>query len=379
MKLSQILCIVVALASLSLPACNPISAAEHNQHPEEHEQKVVATSPAVQDVTVTQKFVCQIRSRTNSPISALGEGGYLEEVLVKEGQAVKKGDVMFKILPTLYKAKLAVEQAEAKLADLQYKNSKRLYDEGNYVALQEVAIKAAELEKAQAKAKLASAEVDFTEIKAPFDGIVDRQMFQKGSLVKEGDVLTTLSDNAVMWVRFNVPETHYLDDMASRPRSDNGTRLELADTGIELALANGSKFKHDAGKTVTVEGQCDPETGNIQYRADFPNPEGLLRNGQTGNVLIHRTLANALVIPKRATFEILDKRYVYVLDDDNTVHQRLIQTALEMDDIFVVKTGIGAGDKILLEGVRLVREGQEVECDFIPPEKALANLKYHAE
>lgn len=373
---------VFPLALLALPACNPVHA-EHTEHggePHHEHRKIVATRPLVRDVTVTQRYVCQIRSQRNIEVRAL-EGGYLEEIHVKEGQTVHKGDVLFKVMPTLYKAKFEAEQAEADLAELEYKNTKRLHDE-KVVSIQEVMLQQAKLDKARAKARLAAAEVGFTEVRAPFDGIIDRLEQQQGSLIKEGkegDVLTTLSDNSVMWVYFNVPEARYLDDMAHRGATRRGAQIELADARIELALANGSKFKYDAGRFVTIEGQCNIETGNFKYRADFPNPDGLLRNGQTGNVLVHRTVKDAVVIPQRATFEILDKRYVYVVGADHAVHQREIQIDRELDDVFVIKSGVGPDDRIVLEGVRQVREGQQVEAEFVEPGKALANLKYHAE
>ena len=171
--------------------------------------------------------------------------------------------------------------------------------------------------------------MNFTNVRAPFDGIVDRLHEQQGSLIKEGDILTTLSDNSVMWVYFNVPEARYLEYMA-------GLEQDKEDRQIELVLANGSKFPQ-TGKIGAIEAQFNNETGNIPFRADFPNPDGLLRHGQTGNVLIHRTLKNAIVIPQRATFEILDKRYVYVVGKDDVVHQREIVVQNEMDDIFVIK------------------------------------------
>lgn len=381
MKLQQILCILVAAVALSLPACHPVHAEEKGHGHEEHQHnKIVATHPLVKDVTVTQKYVCQIRSQRNIEVRAL-EGGYLEEIHVKEGQAVKQGEVLFKILPTLYKAKLDAELAEVKLADIEYRNAKKLADD-KVISEQDALLKLAKLDKATAQAKLAAAEMDFTEVKAPFAGIIDRLQQQQGSLIKEGkegDVLTTLSDNSVMWVYFNVPEARYLDDMFQRPRSNQGTRIEVADKGIELQLANGSKFNQDGGKIVTVEGQCDLETGNFKYRADFPNPDGLLRNGQTGNVLIHRVLQGAVVVPQRATYEILDKRFVYVIGEDHVVRQREILIDREMDDVFIIKSGVGVNELIVLDGVRGMRDGDHIEFEYAKPEQVLSNLKKHAE
>ena len=239
------------------------------------------------------------------------------------------------------------------------------------VSQNEVALLEAKLAKAKAKAELAEAELNFTNVRAPFDGIVDRLHEQQGSLIKEGDILTTLSDNSVMWVYFNVPEARYLEYMADLEQ-------DKEDQQIELVLANGNKFPQ-TGKIGAIEAKFNNETGNIPFRADFPNPDRLLRHGQTGTVLIHRVLKDAIVIPQRATFEILDKRYVYVVDKDDVVHQREIVIQNELDDIFVIKKGLDVNDKIVLEGVRQVRDGEKVEYEFRKPEEVLANQKYHAE
>jgi membrane fusion protein (multidrug efflux system) len=147
---------------------------------------------------------------------------------------------------------------------------------------------------------------------------------------------------------------------------------------IELVLADGTKFPH-FGRNLRVEAKFNNETGNIPFRADFPNPNRLLRHGQTGNVLIRRVLKKAIVIPQRATFENLDKRYVYVVGKDHVVRQREIVILHEMDDLFVVKSGIGVDDRIVFEGIRQVRDGEKVEYELRDPELVMANQKYRAE
>jgi membrane fusion protein, multidrug efflux system len=367
MKVSPILAIP-ALISLSLPACQ--MHAKENEPQQEHHQ-IAVTSPEVKDVVVTQQYVCQIHSQRHINVKAL-ENGYLKEISIKEGQAVKQGEVLFEIVPVLYKAKLASKSAEAQVAQVKFKNTWKLHYETSppIVSIQEVALAQAELDRAQAEAKLAEAELNFTTVRAPFDGIVDQLQQQQGSLIKEGGILTTLSDNSLMWVYFNVPEKRYLEYMAGQGRGESRQ--------IELVLADGSKFPY-AATGVVIEAKFNNTTGNIPFRADFPNPEGLLRHGQTGTILIHRALKNAVVIPQRATFEILDKRYVYVVGKDDVVHQREIAVQNEMDDVFVVKSGIGVDDRIVLEGVRQVRDGDKVEYEFRPPEEVVAKLKNKAE
>jgi membrane fusion protein (multidrug efflux system) len=342
---------------------------EHEEKPHEEHHKIVVTSPQAKSVIIPQEYVCQIHSQRHINVRAL-EGGYLEAISVKEGQAVKKGDLMFKIIPILYQAKLNAENAEAQLAQLEFKYTKSLFEK-KVVSQNEVALLQAKQAKAQAKADLAAAELNFTNVRAPFDGIVDRLHEQLGSLIKEGDILTTLSDNSLMWVYFNVPEARYLEYMAVVGKHEE-------DRQIELVLANGTKF-NQMGKIGAIEAKFNNETGNIPFRADFPNPDGLLRHGQTGNVLIKRVLKDAMIIPQRATFENLDKRYVYVVDKDHVAHQREIVVLNEMDDIFVIKKGLDVGDRIVLEGILQVRDGEKVEYEFRQPELVAASLKNRAE
>lgn len=377
MKIPPIVAILMmASISVSLPACQKLEA--HNQeaqpheefHEEHHEErhKIVVTSPDVQDVISTQQYVCQIHSCRHIEVCAL-ESGYLEAIPVNEGQEVQQGDLMFKILPVLYQAKLDTEVAEVQLAQIEFNNTKQLFED-SIVSKQEVALAQAKLAKAQAQVTLAQAELNFTDIRAPFSGIIDRLHNQQGSLIEEGEMLTTLSDNSVMWVYFNVPEADYLEYKAGLDQEDY--------LNIELVLANLNKFPH-AGHIGAIEADFNNETGNIDFRADFPNPDRLLRHGQTGTVLIHRTLHDAIVIPQRAAYEILAKRYVFVVGEDHVVHQREIEIQTELEDIFVVKSGLEAGEKIIIEGKGQVRDGDEVKFEFLDPAEVLSHLKHKAE
>jgi len=378
MKILPIGIISLAFVSVSLSGCSLEAESHQESHAESHAEsgahahKIIATSPIKTDVISTQPYVCQIHSRNHIEIRAI-ESGYLEKIGVNEGQSVKKGDLMFQIVPVLYQAKLNSEIAERDRIQIELNNAKKLNEKG-IVSEQEIALKGAELAKAEANVMLARAELQFASVTAPFDGIVDRQRNQVGSLIEEGDILTTFSDNSLMWVYFNVPEARYLEYKAEIDKDQGHTdRLQ-----IELKLANGKIFQQP-GKIGAIEADFNNKTGNISFRADFPNPQGLLRNGQTGTILIHRKLENVVVIPQRAIFYILDKRYVYVIDEENVVHQRYITIAEEQDDIFVVSDGVNEKEKIIFEGIRQVRENDKIEYEFHEPSKVLANLKYHAE
>ncbi len=394
MKATTTAALVLALFALVITGCESMAESHEEHHDAEHAEshsdshaeshsegghhaphKIIVTSPLKKDVISTQQYVCQIHSCKHIEIRAL-EGGYLEEVRINEGQQVQKGDLMFKIVPTLYQAKLDSEIAEANRIEIELKNAQNLLDK-NIVSPQELAIKKAELAKVNAKVALAEAELNFTNVRAPFEGIVDRQLVQLGSLVEEGEVLTTFSDNSTMWVYFNVPEARYLEYKRQLDR-DKASGNNEEHLQVELKLANSEIFPQP-GKIGAIEADFNNTTGNIAFRADFANPTGLLRNGQTGTILIHRTLKDVLVIPQRATFEILAKRYAFVVDEDNVVRQRDITIQSEQDDIFVIKEGLQEGDKIILEGIRQVRDGDKIEFEFESPEDVLGNLKYHAE
>jgi membrane fusion protein, multidrug efflux system len=325
-------------------------------------QKVVVTSPQAKDVVVTQHYPCHIRARRHITVRALSAGS-LEAIPVREGQAVKKGDVLFRVVAILYEARLVAELAEVKIAQIELDNARRLFNQ-KVVSQQEVALHGAKLARAQARAKLAEAELSFATVRAPFDGLVGRLEQQEGRLVKVGDVLSTLSDNSVMWVYFQIPEARYLQYVARQGKTKDLSRLELVDSRLELMLADDSTFNQDAGKVLTVESTFNNDTGNIAIRADLPNPDRLLRHGQSGVLLLHQLLKNVTVIPQRAAFEVLDRRYVYVVDKDDVVHQREIVVQSEVAESFVIKKGLEATDKVVLEGGRHVRDGDKVEYEF---------------
>jgi membrane fusion protein (multidrug efflux system) len=129
----------------------------------------------------------------------------------------------------------------------------------------------------------------------------------------------------------------------------------------------------------TIEADFNNETGNIAFRATFPNPEKLLRHGETGNILMESPLKNAVIIPQKATFEVLEKKYVFVVDKDNTVKSREITIAAELPDIYIIKSGLKGDEKILLEGIKKVRDNDKIKFDYEDPQKVISHLRVYAE
>ena len=172
-----------------------------------------------------------------------------------------------------------------------------------------------------------------------------------------------------MWVYFNVPEAEYLE-FTSKEKNDR--------PAVNLLMANNKHFPY-SGIVETIEADFNNETGNIAFRATFPNPDGLLRHGQTGNVKMSEPIKNALIIPQTATFEVLDKKYVYVVGKDKRVHSREITVGADMEDLFVVTAGLEDNERILFEGIRKVKENDKISYEYHEPLPVIAQLKVAAE
>ena len=353
---------------LSFYALVSLTSCTKEEEKKEEEIKFLVTSPLRKDTTVTRDYVCQVHAYQHIEMRAL-EKGYLQKIFVDEGKFVRKGQLMFQILPIQYQAELQKAEAEANFVNVEYQNTKALAD-SNIVSKNELALAKAKLDKAKAEVSIAKIHLGFTEVRAPFDGIMDHFMVRLGSFINEGDLLTTLSDNSKMWVYFNVPEAEYLN-FKEKTKAENMTN-------VNLMMANQQMFQYP-GVVQTIEADFNNETGNIAFRATFPNPNRLLRHGETGNIQMTVPLKNALIIPQKCTFEVLEKKYVYVLDKDNKIHSREINIASEMPHIFVVSGGLNKDDKILLEGLRQVKENEKIRFTYMKPAAVLSNLSLYAE
>ncbi|MGX7668600.1 efflux RND transporter periplasmic adaptor subunit [Flavobacterium pedocola] len=328
---------------------------------EEHAEFLV-TNPVEKDTLITKSYVSQIHSVNHIELRAQ-ERGYLQKIYVDEGQFVRKGQLLFQIMPNLYQAEVQKMQAEVNFTQIEYQNTKTLADK-NVVSPNELAMAKAKLDKAKAELALTKVHLAFTEIRAPFDGIIDKFHVRLGSLLEEGDLLTNLSDNSKMWVYFNVPEAEYLD-YKSHVKDNSKTK-------VNLLMANNEFFDY-TGVVETIEADFNNETGNISFRATFPNPKGLLRHGETGSVQTTIPLKKAVLIPQKSTFEVLDKKYVYVVDKNNVIHSKAVSIVAELPHIFAVK-GLAEGDKILLEGLGLVKENEKIHFKTVSPASVLSHL-----
>ena len=341
-----------------------------NKKSEEKEEVNIypTTSPITMDTTINKEFVTKIQSVKNIEVRAQ-EKGFLQKIYVDEGQYVHAGQPLFRIMPQLYQAEVLKTKAEVEQASIELQNATTLAN-SNVVSKSEKNLAKAKLDAARASQKLAEVHLSFTEIRAPFSGIINRIPLKLGSLVEEGDLLTNLSDNSNIFTYFNVSEPEYLNYQMHK--NDRGSNQ------VSLIMANGEAFP-EKGEIQTIEGEFDSESGNIAFRAKFPNSTGILRNGETGKIQMTVPLRNALIIPQKATYEIQDQKYVFVVDNSGKLKSRHIQVSYELPDIYVVSSGVHPSDKILLEGVQMVKDDQKVKTKFQAPREVLKSLKLKAE
>lgn len=329
------------------------------------------SKPLVKDLTLNDEYVCQIRAIQHIEIRSL-EKGYLQNVLIDEGDNVRQGQLLFQIKPNVYQADVQKSEAEVELSKIELENNQALVDK-DIISPTEAAMSAAKLNKVKAELELAKTHLGFTEIRAPFDGLIGRfGDIRLGSLLEENQLLTTLSDTHRLWVYFNVPESQYLDYMEHKRQGGGGSQ------SVKLELAN-NKIYPEPGTIETIQSDFSNTSGNIAFRASFSNPRGLLRYGQTGKILWPNQIKQAVIVPQKSTFEILDKRFISIVDKSGVIHERVIKVAHEQPNIYVVESGISPDEMFLLERQNKLDKGDKIRYKLIDPQRSIENLKLYAE
>ncbi len=353
--------VILFISCQFLTGCHPRENKE-----EEHIYQV--SKPLVKDMKLYDEYVAQVRAIQHIEISSL-EKGYLQKIYVDEGQYVQQGQILFQIKPNIYKADVQKAEAEVELAKVELSNIKGLVDK-NIISKTEYAMSAAKLAKAEAELELSKTHLAFTEIRAPFNGMVGKfGDLRIGTLLDEGGRLTTLSDNHKMWVYFNVPEVRYLDYMENKQKNSL--------PAVQLKLANREIYSEN-GTIETIESDFNNTSGNIAFRAAFNNPNSLLRHGETGNILWPKWIKAAVIIPQKSTFEILDKKFVFVVDKEGVIHEREIVIAEEAPNIFIIKSGISPDEMYLLEKQNKISKGDKIKYEMIDPETVMNSLDLYA-
>jgi len=354
MKITQI---TVISACFLFIACTP------EKEIEKKVERFEVINPLIKDTPYSSEYVAEIQSVRYVEVRSKIKG-FIEKNYVDEGQTVKKGQLLFTL--SFSEAEKELQKADAdfkgaladlKASEVEFSNVKRLVEK-NIVSKPELdvleakvnALKA-KVEEAQAHKEQVALHLSFAQIKAPYDGLINRIPHKVGSLIEEGDMLTSISDNSEIFAYFNLSEVDYLNYISSD---------EEEVKTVDLNLANNELYPHK-GKIEMIESEFDRETGNIAFRARFPNPEGILKHGANGKIIINKTLKNALIVPQKSTFEIQDKLYVFTVDKNNVLKQRNVIPKMRFTDYYAIQSGLNKDDRIVFEGVENAKHGIEIE------------------
>ncbi|MDP3837956.1 MAG: efflux RND transporter periplasmic adaptor subunit [Methylococcales bacterium] len=351
-------------ALLSIGLCFIITACDSEQ--KTTEQKLAThkiAHPLAKDTHYSHEYVAEIHSVKYVEVRSRVKG-YLEHSYVDEGHSVKQGQLLFALNSAEFEKELQKSHAahksaiaDLKAAEVDLGNVRHLVEK-NIVAKTEFAVSEAkvaalrsDVEEAKANTEQIALQLEFTKIKAPYNGTINRIPNKVGSLIAEGDMLTSISNNHEVFAYFNLSEADYLDYV------DDNKPIET----VSLLLANNSLYP-EQGKIEMIESEFDKNTGNIAFRARFSNPNNVLKHGSHGKIIIRHEIENALLIPQKSTFEIQDKLYVFVVKPDGTVKQQNIIPKLALKDFYVVESGLSAQDNIVFEGVETMKDGIKIQA-----------------
>ena len=315
-----------------------------------------ATIKGVQDVEIRPKV-----------------SGFITKLCVKEGQQVKAGQLLFVIDNVTYaaavrQAKASVNAAKAQLntARLTYNNSEKLF-KNNVIGSYELqssknAMESAAAQLAQAEAAYVSAKqnLNFCFVTSPANGVIGDLPYRVGALVSASSqqALTTVSNNSTMQVYFSMTEKDLLD----MTKTAGGIHAAIKDyPAVKLQLADGTIY-NQPGHVATVSGVIDPTTGSVSMRADFPNPEHLLKSGGSGSIVVPHNNSTAIIIPQDAVSQVQDKYFVYVVGKDNKVKYTPVTVNPNNDGKnYIIDGGLSVGDRIVVNGISSLTDGAEIK------------------
>jgi membrane fusion protein (multidrug efflux system) len=295
--------------------------------------------------------------------------GFVEAIFVDEGQEVKKGQVLFRLSSDEYRQELEKANAQVKRAvsdlrsaEIELSNAESLLQkkiigkpERDMLEAKVDALKAnvSEAKSTEAQARL---HVSFTEICAPFNGVVNRIPYKIGSLIEEGTLLTKLSDPSEIFAYFNLSESDYLNLI----RQSNLDQIP----DLQLILANNTLY-NQTGKVEAVETEVNTQTGTIGLRARFKNEQKLIRHGSAGKVRLPTVLNRAILIPQRSTFEVQGNVYVMVVKPDFSVEMRRVEIESTLPNLYAIRSGLKPSEKFVFEGFQRLNEGDKIRINEI--------------
>lgn len=352
---------------MSIGAITILASCSSENQKQQQQETYKVISALVTDTVITNEYVGEINALQNVELRSRIEG-FIETILVDEGAIVSKGQLLFTISSREYqqnlqKAKAGLQNAlaELKSAEIELVNTQKLLEKkivaDTEVEMQKAVVEALQAKVAEAQSDQAQANLNlsFTEVRAPFEGIINRIPNKEGSLVEEGTLLTSISNNKEVYAYFHVSEKDYLDYTISK---GEGKSKE-----VTLVLANGSTYNYK-GLVETTESEFDKSTGNIAFRAKFPNPDNLLKHGASGKVVVKTDLKNAMLIPQKSTFEIQGNVYVFVVNNEGIVQQRQINLISRLSHWYIIEPLL-TQERIIYEGIQKVKDGDQVQTELV--------------
>lgn len=352
---------LLALGCLAFTSCS-----KKQGMPTGDNKHVVETiTPQVAEITTS--YPAAIRSCQDVNIVAK-VSGHIMKVYVKEGQEVRAGQPLFLIDPTLYNAAVKSAEAAVKIAEtsietqrLNVENKEMLHSKG---IISDFDLRSAKNQLATLEAQLASAnaqlanakdQLGFCTITSPTNGVVGKINYRQGTLASPSlpQPLTVVSDLREMYVYFSMAEKQVLNL--------GGQASALASfPEVSLRMANGQVFERQ-GKIAAISGVIDASTGSLQVRADFSNPNRILRSGGTGTIEVPTSDSAAVMVPQIAVVDVQEKKFVYTLGEDNKVKYTEIKVLSQNDgQHYIVTEGVKIGDCIVVEGVSTLKDGMEI-------------------
>ncbi|MGY5353784.1 efflux RND transporter periplasmic adaptor subunit [Wenyingzhuangia sp. IMCC45467] len=320
------------------------------------------------NITDFKKYPTTIEGIVNSDVRAK-VSGYVQKVLVDEGEKVTKGQPLFQLETQTLSQDAEAAKAAVNVAQVEVDKLIPLVKKGIISAVQLQTAKA-NLSQKRANYSSITASIGYAMVKSQVDGYVGAINFREGSLISPNDTqpLTTISDIQKVYAFFTMNESNYIDFL----QNAEGTSLhEKIDNfpPVSLVMANGKTFDQE-GKIETSSGQINRNTGTVSFRAVFNNPNQILTNGNSGQIKIPTFYENAIVIPQEATYEQQGKIMVFKLKKDNTITSSVIQIKASLHNSYVVESGITKGDKIVANGVGKLHDNMRVT----PNEVALDSI-----
>jgi len=364
--------ILIIGAAFILYGCQSSSANSQGYGPPPPEALPVITVSSM-PATTYQEYTASLEGSRDIEIRPQVDG-YLDRIYVDEGAYVKKGQLLFKIngqpyLEQLNNASALHAAAKASLENAEINVNKLVPLVQNNV-ISDVQLKSAQAAYNVAKANVAQAaasvqaariNLGYTSVTAPASGYIGRIPLKTGSLVGKTTIepLTVLSETRDIHAYFSMSEINFLQFKDQFPRSTIEQKIKQMPP-VELVLASDSIYTQK-GKVELAQGQFDKTTGTINFRATFPNANGILRSGNTGKIRITRDLGNSIVIPQEATFELQDKVFVFAVGDSNKVASKPITIAGTSGNYYLVQGGLNPGEKIVYTGLDRLREGAVIQ------------------